>query len=493
MKKIAEYLKECSEFESIEFPDFSVIPGSSNVMFSAPHSYTHKRKNRLKPRDVGTNTIVKMIKSLTNAHIIYTNKKLNYDPNYDKNNKYQQCLSKYIKENNIKYLIDIHGSKKIKNFDIEIGTNNLKNINNDKELLNEIKLIMKKYGMNHVRVDKIYKSSNNTICNQINTKTKITTLQFEISSKYRVIKNNSKNYKAIINTLIDIATYLERRENMNEIDYQTKYDEVLDIKPSYGYKRELKPVEYDEVGLEIEVAVNYERNSYSFIRKMLMQIKDLVGDNGYFVKDGTINADYSFEIVLDPMKVEQIYTIYDNLMNIIDFSNGMIEISKQKNCGIHMNFNKNDVTDLNEAHRKITSYVCESSNAFEENMYKQFRFIWDYEEYCKYQQEVSAKYVWVNYLKSKIIEIRNIKTGMSAKKLVNTIEEILSCLYGDKRVNSYESKLYSDLEKLYNKSFSKKDKIIKQLKEKGIVVIKIDDNDLKMLTLPDDILEKIEK
>lgn len=493
MKKIVEYMRECDEFENIEFPDFTIIPGTSNVMFSAPHSYPHKRKNKLKARDVGTHIIVKMMKSLTNAHIIYTNKSLNYDPNYDKNNKYQHCLSKYINENNIMYLIDIHGSKKSKNFDIEIGTNNLKNINNDKQLLNEIKSIMKEYGMKYVRVDKIYKSSKNTVCHQINNKNKIKTFQFEISKKYRISKNNSRNYKTIINTLVDISTYLERSEKMSEIDFQTRYDEILDIKPSYGYKRDLKPVEYDEVGLEIEVAINYERASYSFIRKLLIKIKELVGDNGYFVKDGTISADYSFEIVLDPMKVEQIHEIYATLMDIIEFSNGMIEISKEKNCGIHLNFNKNDINDINTAHKKVTSYVCENSKVFEENIYKQFRFIWDFEEYYNYQKNVSAKYVWINYLKSKVVEVRNIKTGMSADKMACVIKDILLCLYGDKKEEVSENRLYNNLEELYNKSFSKKDDIMKQLKEDGIVVLKVDGDDLKMISLSKDIINKIEK
>ena len=493
MRSISDYIKECNEYEKLEYQNFTIVPGTSSVMLSAPHSYTHKRKGKLKSRDMGTLTIAKMLKSLTNAHIIYTNKKINYDPNYDKNNSYQNSLSKYIKKNNIKYLIDIHGSKKRKNFDLEIGTNNFKNINNDKQLLLDIKNIMKNHSMKYIRVDKIYKSSNNTICNQINTKNKITTLQFEISKKYREVKNTSRNYKKIINTLIDIIMYLERRDKMIEIDYQTKYDEVLDIKPSYGYNRELKPVNFDEVGLEIEVAVNYDRNSYSFIRKLLSKIKKLIGDNGYFVKDGTITAEYSFEIVLDPMNVEEISKIYENLMNIIEFSNGLIEISKEKNCGIHLNFNKNDITDINESHKKLTTYICENPKYFEENMYKQFKFIWNFDEYEEYQKTVSSKYVWANYIKKKVVEIRNIKVGMNTKDMATIISEILICLYGDKLDGTIDDKLYNNLEKLYNKSFNKRDDILKQLKENEVVVLSLKNDDIEIIALDKDTINEITK
>lgn len=493
MKKISEYLKKCEEYEKIELPDFTIIPGSSNVMLSAPHTYQHQRKNKIKPRDKGTLTIIKMLKSLTNAHIIYTNRKIDYDPNYDKNNKYKKYLNKYIKENNIEYLIDIHGSKKVRKFDIEIGTNHLKNINQDKNLLNDIKSIMESYDINYIHVDKNYKSCGNTICNQSNSRTNVKAIQMEIGKKYRVIKNNNENYKNIINSLVDIVTYMERRKKMNEINYQAKYDEILDIKPSYGYKRELKPVEFDEVGLEIEVAVNYDRNSYSFIRKLLIKIKDLVGENGYFVKDGTIIADYSFEIVLDPMKLEKIYNIYDKLMDIIDFSDGLIEISKEKKCGIHLNFNKKDIIDMNTAHKKITSYVCENKYGFEENMYKQFKFIWDFDEYYRYQQDVADKYLWINYLKSKVVEVRNVKVGMNAEKLTTVIKDILICLYGEQMKESYDCKLYDSLEKLYNKTFSKKDSILKQLKEDGIVVLSLDGQDIKMISLSDTIKKEKER
>ena len=133
---------------------------------------------------------------------------------------------------------------------------------------------------------------------------------------------------------------------MENINFVKKYDETLENKPAYGYNRELNKSGYDRVGLEIEVSVSFERNSYSFIRKMLKKIKELVGDNGYFVKDNTVLGDYNFEIVLDPLTIPEIKELYESLLEIIRFSTGAFEIYKEKNCGIHMNFNRTDITDL---------------------------------------------------------------------------------------------------------------------------------------------------
>ena len=180
-------------------------------------------------------------------------------------------------------------------------------------------------------------------------------------------------------------------------------------------------------------------------------------------------------------------------MNIIEFSNGLIEISKEKNCGIHLNFNKNDITDINESHKKLTTYICENPKYFEENMYKQFKFIWNFDEYEEYQKTVSSKYVWANYLKKKVVEIRNIKVGMNTKDMATVISEILICLYGDKLDGTIDYKLYNNLEKLYNKSFNKRDDIIKQLKENGVVVLSLKNDDIEMIALDKDTINEITK
>jgi hypothetical protein len=228
---------------------------------------------------------------------------------------------------------------------------------------------------------------------------------------------------------------MERRDKMNEINYIEKYDEILDIKPSYGYKRELGKINYNQVGLEIEMSVNFNRNSYSFIRKMLKKVKNLVGDNGYFVKDGTVLGDYSFEIVLDPLTVEEIEKFYQSLLDIIEFSQGLLEISKEKNCGIHMNFNKKDILDINQAHKRATTFVKEHQKYFDQNIYKQFKFIWDYEKYSNYQNVVGDKYLWINYLKGKVVEIRNLNVDINTKELVFVIKSFLQSLYYDKEIS----------------------------------------------------------
>lgn len=216
---------------------------------------------------------------------------------------------------------------------------------------------------------------------------------------------------------------------IEEIDFVERYDELLDVLPCYGIDRVKKRVKYDHIGLEIEISVNYERERYTFIRNLLKKIIALVGDNGYFTHDGTIIGRYSFEIVLDPLPVTEIKRIYTTLMQIIKFSDGSLLFDKEHNCGLHMNFNQYDIDDLNESHKRLLLFLDENSNLFDENVYKQLINKFDFGEYLEFQKNVGSKYVAVNYLNKKIVEVRNVKVGLTTKQLEKVMNGILEALF----------------------------------------------------------------
>lgn len=731
--KITRTLKEINNRDDIIAEnEIRLIKGNSNILFTAPHSADHVRNGKTKVCENGIKAIVKLLKHYTNVNIIYLDENVNYDPNYDKNNEFTNFVCNFIKENNIKYLIDLHGLSKNANHLIEIGTNNFENINSYHT--NNIKNLFYKNGILKVLVDKNFKSSTNTVSTTINKLTGITTMQLELSYKLRKINKNKDNFYKLMNSLLSIIEYFEvtdetgnynyidnlnnllninalfnkytekyiphnelslelslnisyeglenistmtilnnikniiknnghfikefkspkhynfrivinpngiknqvniykkilnelssnesfdmsaftmnlvfnkkdllniydvheelndfiskseenffssnvldlcfeklsyknylkkiknlsseniiidyldknifRITNIRLIEDETKleetmntlfrlmdykeiidkkekldiekfkgikaehtrektikvitdlYDKVLKIKPAYGYKRDLGVVNYSQVGLEIEVAVHIDRDRYSFIKKLLKQIKLLVGDNGYFTKDNTVLSDYNFEIVLDPLYPKEIYNFYSDLMNIVEFSNGSIEISKECNCGIHFNFNKNDVTDLSEAHKKlITLFIEKGEKYFDENVYKQFKCIWDFKEYYNFQNKISAKYVWLNYLKTYVIEIRNIKSSLSAMEIYRIVNETLGCLYYDKKVKKSKISNQKILTKIYDTALNNKDnhECIRSLNKNEFMVLSIKDDKAKLVKLPKDLVKKIKE
>ena len=187
---------------------FKIDKGTNNIILSAPHAYAHYRNGKLKSNENNTSKIVKLVSSLTGCHVIYTFKRTNCDPNNDEESTYKKELSKYIKENNIKYLIDIHGLSIKCNCDLEIGTNNYKNV--DKDSVNLFKNIFSKYYDGEIIIDEKYKAkSNRRITNYISEYNGIETIQLEINRKYRRLEHRSTTFSKTINALIEIINKLE--------------------------------------------------------------------------------------------------------------------------------------------------------------------------------------------------------------------------------------------------------------------------------------------
>ena len=103
------------------------------------------------------------------------------------------------------------------------------------------------------------------------------------------------------------------------------------------------------------------------------------------------------------------------------------------------------VDDLNESHKRLLLFLDENSNLFDENAYKQLVNKFDFGDYLEFQKNVGSKYVAVNYLNKKIVEVRNVKVGLSTKQLEKVMNGILEALFFKKKK---KIKLESNTEKM---------------------------------------------
>ena len=500
--------------ELFKIDEINVKKGTNKILLTAPHTFGHKSKGRIGIKDPLTYQVIRVLSELSNCHVIYVNQSVDYDPGSDvEYNFYYDYLKKYTRENEIDLLIDIRSIKE--HIGIDIITNDYKNI--DKKTTLEVQHELLEAGLKKVTID-AEKGIKTSPANRIVKDFDIDSLRLLIENK----KFKEKELIILINALLDVITYIEKREkfkivsmadkygkkedikskyiqeirNEGTFDYTEKYDKILDIKPAFGYKRALPEViRYDWVGLEIEVSVTLERDKYSLIGKLLKNIKELVGKRGYFVKDYTVMGDYQFEIVLDPLPVEDIYDIWNTLSEITHFSGGLIQVSKEKNCCIHMNFNQYDITDKYEAHKRLTALLSEKEDYFEENIYKQYKFIWDFDEYCKYQSTVSSKYLWINYLDTKLVEVRNIRTTLNPTELIILIKKILEALFYDRNNIPFDYQAFTSLSKIYDTAFDKvqTNKVFNDINDSGFVVISLKDKKGKVVSLSEELRSKIKE
>lgn len=141
---------EINELENLQFNDDYIIKkGTIPILFTAPHTMNQTRED-------GT---IKLSEPYTKAIALYLNKHFNVncmikindtglDANRDSRDKFKIELLRFIKNNNIKLVIDLHGSAKSRDFDIEFGT--LNNLSADFSTIRELKEAFTENGISNI-------------------------------------------------------------------------------------------------------------------------------------------------------------------------------------------------------------------------------------------------------------------------------------------------------------------------------------------------------
>ena len=199
--------------------NFKIIHGRLPILLSAPHAVRQSRNEKTKGADTLTGPIVEFLCERTNANGIIRTFNLDDDPNSENvgySLAYKNAILKIINEKNIGCIIDIHGCNDNHTFDIDIGTNNGKNINKENNLLSIIYENLAILG--NVVIDKEFKASQETtICNYINKKTNTSCFQIELSTSLR--KNPDKLLK-LLNSFEKIIEELSKQFTLEKSDIE---------------------------------------------------------------------------------------------------------------------------------------------------------------------------------------------------------------------------------------------------------------------------------
>ncbi|NPV76689.1 MAG: hypothetical protein HPY59_09995 [Anaerolineae bacterium] len=104
--------------------EFRYLPGSRRVLVSAPHGAAHIRNGRLKEEDEYTAAIARYLAEVTGAHALYLRRQSATDSNYDPETEYKRALRTIIRQENIRFVLDLHGASDDHLFGIALGTMN---------------------------------------------------------------------------------------------------------------------------------------------------------------------------------------------------------------------------------------------------------------------------------------------------------------------------------------------------------------------------------
>lgn len=177
------FIDEINELENESFSDdFIILKGEIPVLFSSPHTMIQKREDgSVKYNEKYTKAISLYLNKYYKSYSIIKLNDTGTDSNRDNYDKYNIEMRRIIKDKNIKLVIDLHGSRSDRDFDIEFGT--LNNLSADYSTIKELEEEFNLNGINNIKYNDPFKGG--FITQGLYGLTDIDIIQLEINQRLR--------------------------------------------------------------------------------------------------------------------------------------------------------------------------------------------------------------------------------------------------------------------------------------------------------------------
>ena len=171
--------------------------GKTPVILTAAHTIQqHKYSGKIKVAEPFTKAIAKYVGKKTDSWYFVKTKDTGVDPNCKNHDEFKTVLIDLIRTHHIKLLIDIHGSSRSRDYDVEIGTLDGRTIN--QQTLDHLTEILQHNGIKNIAYNCPFKGGD--ITKTIFQETQIDVIQLEINCNFldlRQVNNLRKVCKAL--------------------------------------------------------------------------------------------------------------------------------------------------------------------------------------------------------------------------------------------------------------------------------------------------------
>jgi len=174
--------------------------GNVPIMFTAIHTVMQNKENGIKMAESYTSAVCQYVGNKIQGSYFIKAIDNGIDSNSLVEDEFKQLLLKRIKDNNIKILIDIHGSKGTYGFDVELGT--LNDMTSQSSTITNLINCFKNNGINKISINDPFKGGGLT--KYIYENTNIDVIQLEVSYAYRDF-NNIDECKKVCDSLIEFV------------------------------------------------------------------------------------------------------------------------------------------------------------------------------------------------------------------------------------------------------------------------------------------------
>lgn len=179
------FSSEIRQLEHQESSTYEVKNGTIPVILVSAHGIGQKkRRGKLKLAEPYTRGIAKYVSKKADCFYLIKNQDTGVDPNKANHDEFKTFLTEIITKNHIKLMLDLHGAKKERDFDVEIGT--LNGTSADSKIVENLINSLKASGIKNIAMNEPFKGGN--ITKTVHENTGISCIQLEINYNYRNIR-----------------------------------------------------------------------------------------------------------------------------------------------------------------------------------------------------------------------------------------------------------------------------------------------------------------
>ena len=189
---------------------FELLHGTGCVMISAPHSVEQTRNGAIKFAEPQTGVLARMLHDSLGCPVIYQTKNCGDDANYDMESPYKQALADYVRQNGIRFVLDLHQLARTRDVQINIGTGRYKNVS-DQRQIDAAVAVFETRGIGKILIDTPFAAAcPNTVSSYISTACGIPCMQIEMHSLLLWPSSEAARAKDVYDALAELVTKLSQ-------------------------------------------------------------------------------------------------------------------------------------------------------------------------------------------------------------------------------------------------------------------------------------------
>ncbi len=185
---------------------FELLDGSGGVLISAPHATLQTRNGSIKCAERFTGMLCRMMHERIGCPVIYKTRHLRDDANHDPVSDYRDALCRFVKQHDIRLVVDLHQMKPERKTDVCIGTGYGRNLQGHPELINRFAEAFRMRGIRNVTVDEPYAAASpNTVSATVAARCRIPAVQLEISTRLLMSGYDDYCFPRVLDTLCELT------------------------------------------------------------------------------------------------------------------------------------------------------------------------------------------------------------------------------------------------------------------------------------------------